>query len=547
MTPDNELLRRYAQTRSEEAFTELVRRHVNLVYSAALRQVGGDIHLAQDVAQTVFTDLARKAGSLARRESPTGWLYTSAHFAAAKMARTENRRRNRDANFMREPMNESRASASPAQNLAEADWEKIRPALDDVMHELAESDREAILLRYFENRRFAEVGLKLGLNENAARMRVERALEKLRATFTKRGITTVAALASVISANAIQVAPTGLAATLTTTSIAAVGTGTTFTLLKFMTATHIKLGLSALVLAGAATAIVVQHQNQTRLRDESESLRRQITQLETGNQSLSNRLASIGQAKSLTDKQLNELLQLRGQVTQLQSDASLINDPFVQRALVWKAKVEKLKKLFEERPDQRIPEIQFLTDWQWLRIAREANLDSEDGIDAALGGVRSEATLTFAHMIQQALLRYMQANNGNCPTEPSQLKPFFDTPIDDAILQRYEVLNKEQRSVSWLQNAVIAEKPSAVVSSSRFTGQPVAIGPQYISVAPLPETKRLTFPKELLPAMQAYQDANNRKPPSDFSELKPYVTTPKQAAALQKLLNELNAGPTYKY
>ena len=104
MTPDSELLGRYAQTRSEDAFAELVRRHVNLVYSAALRQVNGDAHLAQDVAQTVFTDLARKAGSLARRESLTGWLYTSAHFAASKIVRTENRRRDREEKFMREPI-----------------------------------------------------------------------------------------------------------------------------------------------------------------------------------------------------------------------------------------------------------------------------------------------------------------------------------------------------------------------------------------------------------------------------------------------------------
>ena len=215
MTPDSELLGRYARTRSEDAFAELVRRHVNLVYSAALRQVNGDAHLAQDVAQTVFTDLARKAGSLARRESLTGWLYTSAHFAAAKMVRTENRRRDREDKFMREPIHENEVGrVTPCA----PDWEKIRPVLDDVMHELKETDREAILLRYFENRQFAEVGAKLGLNENAARMRVERALEKLRALFARRGIATAAALASVISANAVQIAPANLAATLTITS-----------------------------------------------------------------------------------------------------------------------------------------------------------------------------------------------------------------------------------------------------------------------------------------------------------------------------------------
>ena len=327
MTPDSELLRRFAKTNSEDAFAELVKRHVNLVYSAALRQVNGDAHLAQDVAQTVFADLARKATALSRRESLTGWLYTSAHFAAAKIARTENRRRDREEKFMREPIHET-PDASRAETFAEAgaDWEKLRPALDEVMHKLKETDREAILLRYFENRPFGEVGARLGLNENAARMRVERALEKLRAIFAKRGITTATALASVISANAMQIAPVGLVTTLTTTSIAASGTGT-FTLLKIMTMAKLKLGISALVVAGATTALVVQHQAQTKLRDQSESLRQQITQLQASNESLSNRLTAVADAKpsssqSLPDGQTSELLKLRGEVGVLQRQAS---------------------------------------------------------------------------------------------------------------------------------------------------------------------------------------------------------------------------------
>jgi len=311
MTPDSELLRQFARTHSEAAFAELVRRHVNLVYSAALRQVNGDAHLAQDVAQTVFTDLACKADSLARRESLTGWLYTSAHFAAAKMVRGENRRRDREEKFMREPIHE----AAP-----EADWEKMRPTLDDAMHELKETDREAILLRYFENQPFIQVGAKLGLNENAARMRVERALEKLRDIFTRRGITTATALASVISANAIQIAPANLAAMLTTTSIAAAGTGT-FTLLKIMSMTKLKLAFNALVVAGAATAIVIQHQTQEKLSADNAVLAQQNAQLQTDNENLSNRLAAAGDAKKLSDAQYNELMKLRGEVGVLQRQA----------------------------------------------------------------------------------------------------------------------------------------------------------------------------------------------------------------------------------
>jgi RNA polymerase sigma factor (sigma-70 family) len=311
MPPDSELLARFARTNADDAFAELVRRHVNLVYSAALRQVNGDAHLAQDVAQTVFTDLARKAVSLARgrdASSPlTGWLYTSTHFAAAKMVRTENRRRDREEKFMREP----------TETAPEADWEKLRPTLDAAMHELKETDREAILLRYFENRSFAEVGAKLGLNENAARMRVERALEKLRVELLRRGVAATSALASVISANAVQLAPANLAAALTTTSIAAAGTGT-LTFMKIMTAAKLKLAVSAIVVAGAATAIVIQQQTQNKLRAENESLTQQVAQLQTDNSSLSNQLANVGDTKKLSDKQFNELLKLRGEVGILQ-------------------------------------------------------------------------------------------------------------------------------------------------------------------------------------------------------------------------------------
>jgi RNA polymerase sigma factor (sigma-70 family) len=316
MTTDSQLLASFARTNSEDAFAELVQRHVHLVHSAALRQVNGDAHLAQDVAQTVFTDLARKANSLARREVLTGWLYTSAYFAAAKIIRTENRRRDREEKFMREPIHET---------APEADWEKLRPMLDAAMHELKETDREAILLRYFENRQFAEVGAKLGLNENAARMRVERALEKLRGTLTKRGVTTATALASVISANAVQIAPANLAATLTAASIVTAGTGT-FTLLKIMTMTKLKLGISALVVAGAATAFVLQHQAQEKLRTDNAALTQQLAQLQTESESLSNRLVTAGDSPKISDVQYNELMKLRGEVGLLRSQKNKLEE-----------------------------------------------------------------------------------------------------------------------------------------------------------------------------------------------------------------------------
>ncbi|HEX4264828.1 MAG TPA: sigma-70 family RNA polymerase sigma factor [Verrucomicrobiae bacterium] len=307
MTPDNELIRRYAESRSEDAFAELVRRHVNLVYSAAIRQVGGDAHLAQDVAQTVFTDLARKAASLSKRQTLTGWLYTSTHFAAAKIVRGESRRRDREEKFMREPLHET---------APDADWEKLRPILDEALHGLKETDREAVLLRFFENRAFAEVGAKLGMNENAARMRVERAVEKLRSLLARRGITTTVALAAVISANAVQVAPAGLTSGLITASLATAGTKA-MTLAKILSMTKFQLALGTVVVGGIITALVMQHRTSETTRQENESLHHQVAQLQAD--AASNRPATAAESTKLPAGELNELLKMRAEVTRLQA------------------------------------------------------------------------------------------------------------------------------------------------------------------------------------------------------------------------------------
>ncbi len=219
---DAQLLRRYGQDRSEPAFTTLVQRHVNLVYFAALRRVGGDRHLADEVTQRVFTDLSRKALSLTNRPVLTGWLYTSTRYAAAQAVRSEQRRRHyeQEAHAMRE------TDSTPVEN-----WEQLRPVIDEALDELSERDREAVLLRYFENRPLTEIGVKYRLSPDAARMRVDRALEKLRALLTKRGIaSTSSALAIVFIAQAGLAAPADLIATVVSASLGPAGAATTATL-----------------------------------------------------------------------------------------------------------------------------------------------------------------------------------------------------------------------------------------------------------------------------------------------------------------------------
>ncbi len=265
MTEDAELLRRYAEERSEAAFAELVQRHLPLVYSVALRQVEGDAHLAEDVAQTVFTGLARKAGALSRHPVLSGWLYRSTQFAAIDVMRSERRRhaREQEAQTMHELSN------SPD---ADMDAEKLRPVLDQVMSELNDGDRDAVMLRFFEGRPFSDIGRKLRLTEDAARMRVDRALDKLRERLVRRGVTsTTAVLAATLANQAAVSAPAGLAAAVTGTALS--GAAMSGVAAVFMSMTKLQIGIVVGLLAAGAGGIVAQQQANGSLTRELEALR----------------------------------------------------------------------------------------------------------------------------------------------------------------------------------------------------------------------------------------------------------------------------------
>lgn len=268
MNDDAELLRRYAESGSEEAFAELVRRHLGLVYHAALRQTGGDAHRAQDVAQEVFTSLARKARELSKRPALAGWLHTSTRYAALQSVRTERRRQNREQEIYA-------MTDSLHPDTSGADWERLKPVVDEALHALNERDREAVLLRYFEGRPFAEVGAKLAVSEDAARVRVDRALDKLRTTLARHGVTsTAAALALALANQAGAAVPAGLAATVT--SGALVAGAAPAAIFAFMNLTNIKIALAIGVASAGAATVVVQHQENQALRAEVAQLSPQI-------------------------------------------------------------------------------------------------------------------------------------------------------------------------------------------------------------------------------------------------------------------------------
>lgn len=261
---DADLLRQYHEHGSEPAFAELVRRRIGLVYSVALRQTNGNRHRAEDVTQSVFADLARKAGKLAGRSVIAGWLYRSARFAAAGIVRSEQRRQAREYTAYVTDQLLMDDTNNP-------EWDKLRPVLDDVLSEIDEGDRDAVLLRFFDARSFADIGTRLRLTENAARMRVSRSLDKLNAALAKRGITsTASALGVAVGQQASAAMPAGLAASITAAALSKVGVAGSVAV--FAGLSKLQLGVAgALAVAGVA-GYVVQENNQSGLRAEIAAL-----------------------------------------------------------------------------------------------------------------------------------------------------------------------------------------------------------------------------------------------------------------------------------
>ncbi len=310
MHDDAELLRRYVEDRSEDAFTELVQRHLGLVYSVAVRRVGGDAHLAEDVAQKIFTDLARKASSLRGHATLSGWHYVGTHVASAEIVRRESRRKNREAaaHVMQTILSESTPPT---------DWDRVRPALDDLVLDLRNDDREAIVQRFFQQRTYAEIGAALRLSEEAARKRVDRSLEKLRALLVRRGITsTTAALGLALAASGSGAVPTGLVAHVSSTAIAH---STTTLAAFFSTFSSVVVPIAAALVLGAVTILPLRHANESAAAD--------IARLTRENQSIAtlrfetNRLAAdLASARDL-ERATAELPALRARLASLPRSA----------------------------------------------------------------------------------------------------------------------------------------------------------------------------------------------------------------------------------
>jgi RNA polymerase sigma factor (sigma-70 family) len=409
---DLQLLARYNRHECEDAFAEIVRRHLGLVYSAALRQVRSP-QLAEEVAQIVFLDLARQSDRLAPNTILTAWLYQVTRRTAIDVVRRESRRQ----------LREQIATEMNAMNATSDDWRHVEPLLDEAMEALDATDRTAVLLRYFENKSLREVGTTLGTSDDAAQKRVSRAVERLREFFTKRGVSVGASgLAIVISANAVQAAPAGLAISISTaaalagTSVLATTAASTAT--KAIVMTTLQKAIIGTVLAATIGAALFEAHQTSRLRDQVQTLQQEqqdplagrIQQLERERDDATNRLALLGDEVVALRSNSNELLKLRSQATRLQAvsrelaqlKSTLAEQTNATRDFLSEARVtdlgRKTKQAFDQLADMKKglnlthSQEQAIGDIMMSHLLRQSKLKSERD----LGNLTPEQEQTLA-------------------------------------------------------------------------------------------------------------------------------------------------------
>ncbi|MBI3851608.1 MAG: sigma-70 family RNA polymerase sigma factor [Verrucomicrobia bacterium] len=545
---DQQLLRDYVGKRAEAAFAELVRRHVDFVYSAALRMVR-DVHLAEDVTQGVFVAFAQNARQLMERPVVSGWLHRTAQNLAAQTVRTDMRRRAREQEAA--AMNELLATQSDPSL-----WEHIAPHLDAALGELNEADRDALLLRYFERKSAQEMAQTLGVSDEAAQKRVSRAVERLREFFAKRGITVGASgLVVVITANAVQAAPVGLATTIATaaalagTAIATTSTATATATKAIAMTTLQKTIIAATLTAAIGTGIYEarrasssQNQVQTFQKQQASPLE-QIEQLTRKRDDVTRKLAALRNENERLNRNTAELLKLRGEVTRLKSDArastqaNATDTSTDAAAKSWLTRVNNLKQRLEQTPEATIPELQFITEQDWLN-ATKGKLETDTDYRKALSALRGAGENKFVTLLHPALKKYMEANNGKFPTVISQLQPYFESPVDEAILKRYAVVQADdlpntKLGGDWIitQRAPVDEK-----YDSRWGIGPNGYGTSGTSSWSDESLALASAIKTLSAPLKTYKEANNGKEPIDPSQLQPYLTSSEQQQALQKLI-----------
>jgi hypothetical protein len=423
-----------------------------------------------------------------------------------------------------------------------SEWSGIEPLLDEAMESLDQSDRTAILLRFFEDKSLREVGQTLGTSEDAAQKRVSRALELLRAYFSKNGRTVgVSGLAVLLTAHAAQSAPAGLkaailsSAALSGTGASTIGIGIT----KSLAMTTLQKAIIGATLAAAVGTGLYEAQRASEFRDQAEALLARPAPGAAPNDALhrqleeaDRQLAALQAENEKLKKEAADVLRLRREVARLKDATHSSSDPAGMVAKSWLSRLNQLKDRLQQTPGAKIPELQYLTDKDWLSAAKE-DLNTDEDYRRALSYLRNKAEETLINTaLQPALKQYAQVNNGHFPSDFSQLQPFFNPPVDDAVLQRWEIGPASTVPSVGVGDFLVTQiAPVDLDYDNRY-----AVGLNGWGTSSQAWDSPSSIENILKPALQAYAAANNGSEPSDPSQLTPYLTTLEQQSALQRMI-----------
>jgi RNA polymerase sigma factor (sigma-70 family) len=443
-----ELLQQFARHGAQEAFAELVRRHLNFVYSSARRQVGSP-QLAQEVAQAVFLELARQAAELKRGAPLTAWLYIVTRRMALNALRAEQRRRARD----------HAAYELSAMNSVPSVWTQLEPVLDEALATLGPDDRCALLLRYFENKPLRDVGAAMAVSEDAAQKRIGRALDQLRKFFARQGVAvTAAGLATELSAHAVSVAPPALAGAIATATVSLGPAGVTAS--AEATGNLVMTTLQKTMVAGAMVMIgaglyEVHAWNATMARRRG---------LEVEAAALASQETAARRERDTAVARVIEAKVAAARGASAVATGAVIADPTIAE---WVNRATRLQHRLESNPAQRIPELALLKETDWLQVARERPVDSEDDLRASLGRVRALAKGKLGSQLTKAFSAYVADHQGALPNQARDLQPHIAEPIEPTalatMLDRYRIGPAGAISDVPNQAMLIEEKANALV------------------------------------------------------------------------------------
>ena len=545
-------------TGNREAFGQIVARYQTLICSLAYGGTGS-LNQSEDLAQETFVIAWKQLANLREPEKLRSWLCGIARNLIYDALKKQGREPSHAAETL-DALRESPATGPlPRDSAISKEEEAI---LWRAVEGIPEIYREPLVLFYREHQSVEAVAKNLELTEDAVKQRLSRARKLLHErilgfvegalertnpgkTFTLGAVAALPALA--ISAKAAATAATALNHS---TATAAAKTIAMTTLQKTM----IAAALAAAVGTGiyeARQASTLRAQLQT-LRQQQAPLAEQVRQLIGERDDVARQLAALRDENGRLARNTAELLKLRGEAAQLRqaaqelaqlkaSGGSAANNPTQTELKSWLNRVEQLKQRLAQAPEKGIPEFrQFLDEQDWLNAAR-GEFKTDDDYRQAMSSLRTGAENKFISRLQPTLKEYLKANNGMFPTDMGQLKPYFESPVDDAVLQHWEIIAAEQipnlkMGGDWI---ITQRAPVDELYDSRYGIGPNGYGGTgWKSGTDVALDRAL---KTLAAPVQAFKGANNGNEPADLSQLEPYVTTPKQKAALQQVIEARDA------